>query len=397
MGEAMILHLDMDAFFASVEIMDNPRLRGRPVIVAGGGRSVVATASYEARKFGVHSAMPTAQARRLCPGGVFVPPRFSRYSEVSRKVMDALRGFTPVVEQASIDEAYLDAGGLGRSFSGVDGLVCAVRGAIRKATGGLTCSIGAAPVKFLAKICSDINKPDGVCILREEDMPAFLAELPVAKIPGVGRHTREELARFGITKAGDMLRYSSDFFASHFGKSGLVLLDRARGIDPGKVEPCREIRSESAEDTLLTDTRDREILKEMMRNQSEEVAARLRKRRLVGSTATVKIKYDNFKIITRSRTFSCPLASSKGLYEAACAILDSLELERPVRLIGVRLSGFGGVCREGSLLPLITGSPVPEEREKRNVRLERAMDDLRERFGMEIIRRGAPAGKTDGR
>ena len=194
-----------------------------------------------------------------------------------------------------------------------------------------------------------------------------------------------------------MLRYSSDFFASHFGKSGLVLLDRARGIDPGKVEPCREIRSESAEDTLLTDTRDREILKEMMRNQSEEVAARLRKRRLVGSTATVKIKYDNFKIITRSRTFSCPLASSKGLYEAACAILDSLELERPVRLIGVRLSGFGGVCREGSLLPLITGSPVPEEREKRNVRLERAMDDLRERFGAEIIRRGAPAGKTDGR
>ena len=219
MGEAVILHVDMDAFFASVEIMDNPRLRGRPVIVAGGGRSVVATASYEARKFGVHSAMPTAQARRLCPGGIFVPPRFSRYSEVSRKVMDALRGFTPVVEQASIDEAYLDAGGLGRSFSGVDGLVCAVRGAIRKATGGLTCSIGAAPVKFLAKICSDINKPDGVCILREEDMPAFLAELPVAKIPGVGRHTREELARFGITKAGDMLRYSSDFFASHFGKS----------------------------------------------------------------------------------------------------------------------------------------------------------------------------------
>lgn len=250
----MILHVDMDAFFAAVEIMDNPRLRGRPVIVAGAGRSVVATASYEARKFGVHSAMPTAQARRLCPCGVFVPPRFSRYSEVSRKVMDALRSFTPVVEQASIDEAYLDAGGFGRRFAGVEGLVCAVRGAIRKATGGLTCSIGAAPVKFLAKICSDINKPDGVCILREEDMPAFLAELPVAKIPGVGRHTREALARFGITKAGDMLRYSSDFFASRFGKSGLVLLDRARGIDPGKVEPCREIRSESAEDTLLTDS-----------------------------------------------------------------------------------------------------------------------------------------------
>lgn len=167
-------------------------------------------------------------------------------------------------------------------------------------------------MKFLAKICSDINKPDGVCILREEDMPAFLAELPVAKIPGVGRHTREALARFGITKAGDMLRYSSDFFASRFGKSGLVLLDRARGIDPGKVEPCREIRSESAEDTLLTDTRDRELLKEMMRNQSEEVAARLRKRHLVGSTATVKIKYDNFKVITRSRTFSCPLARRRA-------------------------------------------------------------------------------------
>lgn len=163
------------------------------------------------------------------------------------------------------------------------------------------------------------------------------------------------------------------------------------------MEPCRESRSESAEDTLLTDTRDRELLKEMMRNQSEEVAARLRKRHLVGSTATVKIKYDNFKVITRSRTFSCPLASSKGLYEAACAILDSLELERPVRLIGVRLSGFGGVRREGSLLPLLTGGPVPEEREKRNVRLERAIDDLRKRFGNDIIRRGAPAGQKDGR
>lgn len=389
----MILHVDMDAFFASVEIMDNPRLRGRPVIVAGGGRSVVATASYEARKFGVHSAMPTAQARRLCPGGVFVRPRFARYSEISHKVMDALRHFTPLVEPASIDEAYMDVSGLGRSYAGPEALICAVRRSIRKVTGGLTCSIGCAPVKFLAKICSDINKPDGVYILRAEDVTAFLAGLPVAKIPGVGRRMQEALGRFGIVKAGDMLRYSREFFAARFGKNGIVLLDRARGIDPRPVETERERKSESAEDTLLRDTRDTDVLKKMMRAQAEEVAAGLRKRHLAGRTVTVKIKYDNFRIITRSQTFDYQLASARGLYDAACAILDGVELERPVRLIGVRISGFGGVRREGSLLPLITRERSAAEEEKRNFRLDRTMDDLKKRFGKDIIRRGVPEGK----
>ncbi|MBQ2515968.1 MAG: helix-hairpin-helix domain-containing protein, partial [Desulfovibrio sp.] len=192
----MIVHVDMDAFFASVEQMDNPALRGRPVMVGGGDRGVVATASYEARRFGVHSAMPAGQARRLCPQGVFVRPRFDRYKELSGKVMEVLRAHSPLVEQASIDEAYLDAEGLERVYGSLPALVCSLRCAIRTATGGLTCSVGVAPVKFLAKICSDVNKPDGVFILETGDVEAFLATLPVRKIPGVGQYYAAKIVKY---------------------------------------------------------------------------------------------------------------------------------------------------------------------------------------------------------
>ena len=183
----MILHLDMDAFFAAVEQMDNPELRGKPVIIGGGLRGVVSTASYEARVFGVHSAMPIVTARRLCPQGIFVHGRRHRYSELSRAIMAALGDFSPLVEPASIDEAYLDATGLTRLFGPLEELIARIKSRVAEVTGGLTCSVGAAPVKFLAKICSDVNKPDGVFILRPEDVDDFLLPLEVGRLPNAGR------------------------------------------------------------------------------------------------------------------------------------------------------------------------------------------------------------------
>ena len=388
----MIVHVDMDAFFASVEQMDNPALRGRPVMVGGGERGVVATASYEARRFGVHSAMPAVQARRLCPEGIFVRPRFERYKELSGRIMEVLQAHSPLVEQASIDEAYLDAEGLERLYGSLAGLVCSLRCAIRSATGGLTCSVGAAPVKFLAKICSDVNKPDGVFILEPGDVDAFLASLPVRKIPGVGPRMAEALGKFGIRVASDMRRYSPDFFRTRFGRPGLVLLERAMGRDERSVEPVREAKSESAEETLARDTRDLELLRRILLAHAEKVGRRLRGRKLQGRTVTLKIKYADFTQITRSKTLEAPVASTQGIYGAARELLEAVSLKKAVRLIGVGVSNFGAPRERLTLLSLLNGGRSPElENEKRRMKLDRTLDALRERFGEAAVARGALA------
>ena len=388
----MIVHVDMDAFFASVEQMDNPALRGRPVMVGGGERGVVATASYEARRFGVHSAMPAVQARRLCPEGIFVRPRFERYKELSGRIMEVLQAHSPLVEQASIDEAYLDAEGLERLYGSLAGLVCSLRCAIRSATGGLTCSVGAAPVKFLAKICSDVNKPDGVFILEPGDVDAFLASLPVRKIPGVGPRMAEALGKFGIRVASDMRRYSPDFFRTRFGRPGLVLLERAMGRDERRVEPVREAKSESAEETLARDTRDLELLRRILLAHAEKVGRRLRGRKLQGRTVTLKIKYADFTQITRSKTLDAPVASTQGIYGVARELLEAVSLKKAVRLLGVGVSNFGAPRERLTLLSLLNGGRSPEfEGEKRRLKLDRTLDALRERFGEGVVARGALA------
>ncbi len=395
----MIVHVDMDAFFASVEQLDNPSLRGRPVMVGGGERGVVATASYEARRFGVHSAMPSSQARRLCPDGVFVRPRFDRYRELSAKVMEVLRAHSPVVEQASIDEAYLDACGLERLYGSLAGLVCSLRCAIRTATGGLACSVGAAPVKFLAKICSDVNKPDGVFILEAKDVDAFLQTLPIRKIPGVGAKMAEALGKFGIRFAADMRRYSPDFFKARFGRPGLVLLERAMGRDDRPVVPVREAKSESAEETLAKDTRDRELLRRILLAHAEKVGRRLRGQRLQGRTVTLKVKYADFTQITRSKTLEMPVASTQGIYGVARDLLDAVPLGKAVRLVGVGVSNFGSPRGRLTLLSLLNGGSLPEiEGEKRRLRLDRTLDAIRERFGEGAVARGslAPGGAGSG-
>ncbi|MBR6673691.1 MAG: DNA polymerase IV, partial [Mailhella sp.] len=241
------MHMDMDAFFASIEQLDDPSLRGKPLIVGGEHRGVVSTCSYEARKFGVHSAMPIAEARRRCPHGIYLRPRLRRYAEMSAIVRETLSRFSPLVEMASVDEAYLDATGLERLFGPVEELGRQLKEAVREATGGLTCSVGIAPVKFLAKISSEQRKPDGLFLLRPEDVPGFLESLPVRAVPGVGKHFAADLAQLGVKTCGDVSRYSEEFWHRKFGKAGVALWQRAQGIDPREVVPWTPPKSESAE------------------------------------------------------------------------------------------------------------------------------------------------------
>ena len=390
------MHIDMDAFYASVEQMDNPDLRGKPVIVGGASmRGVVSASSYEARKFGVRSAMPIFQAKRLCPHGIFVKGRMWRYKELSQQVMAVLHSFSPLVEQASIDEAYLDAGGLTRVFGPVEDMAKALKEAVSGKT-GLTCSIGLAPVKFLAKIASDMNKPDGLTIIYPEDVPALLAKLPVERIPGVGRKTMPELKRLGVTYAADVSRYPKDFWERRFGKAGHALYERGQGIDARGITPFEPPKSESAENTFETDTLDREYLAVWLLRQAERVGRNLRKQNLSGRTITLKVKYADFTNVTRARTLESPTNLTRVIFDTAKELLEELNPTRKMRLIGVGVSHFGDEekktapkTRQLSLIP--EENAVPEKEKKDAVResaVDKAMDAVRDKFGTHMVMRG---------
>ncbi|MFI3272793.1 MAG: DNA polymerase IV [Pseudomonadota bacterium] len=343
-----IMHIDMDAFFASVEELDAPELRGLPVIVGGGSgdgedirgeRGVVCAASYAARKFGVHSAMPLWQARRLCPKGIFVPTRKWRYAEKSAEVMAVFGDFSPVVEQASVDEAYVDATGLERIFGPVEEMAMELKRAVKART-GLTCSVGLAPVKFVAKIASDMRKPDGLFMVREEELGDFLASLPVGKIPGVGKKMLAALDLLGVRKVGDVLRQSQGFWEQRFGKGGLALYERAQGIDTRKVEPFTPPKSESAENTFSQNTKDMKVLRRWLLSQSERVGASLRRHGLVGRTVTLKVKFADFRQVTRSHSMRTHSNTTQVIFDEAMHLLEALALRDAVRLIGVGVSGL---------------------------------------------------------
>lgn len=380
-----IMHMDMDAFFASIEQLDDASLRGKAVIVGGEHRGVVSTCSYEARKFGVHSAMPIAEARRRCPHGIYIRPRMRRYAEMSTLVRETLSRFSPLVEMASVDEAYLDATGLERIFGPVEELGRQLKEAVREATGGLTCSVGIAPVKFLAKISSEQRKPDGLFLLRPEEVPVFLEGLSVRAVPGVGKHFFDDLARLGVKTCGDVSRYSEEFWQRKFGKAGAALWQRAQGIDPREVVPWTPPKSESAEVTLDEDTRDLDILRTWLLRHAERVGSSLRRHGLAGRTVTLKIKYADFRQITRQVTLPHRVNSTKTIYDTACTILEGVELADRVRLIGVGVSGFEeGGPSQLSLMP----EPKPQADEKRRGRLDKAVDALRDRYGRDAVVRG---------
>lgn len=340
----MIAHLDMDAFFASVEQMDCPQLRGKPVIIGGGERGVVSTASYEARVFGIHSAMPSALARKLCPQGIFLPGRFHRYREISLQVREALREFSPVVEVASIDEAYMDLGL--HTLAEAREIGARLKARVREATGGLTCSVGMAQAKFLAKICSDINKPDGIFILPPGEVANFLANLKVEKLPGVGRHMGASLHALGIATVGQLRQLSREFLSHRFGKWGEALYDRARGVDNRQVHENEPRKSEGAERTFHKDVRDRQELRSALAEHARRISASLQRHGHAGRTICLKIKFSDFTTITRSHTAPENVDSAEAIYAAASALLDNEPLPQPVRLIGISVSGFTRRARQ---------------------------------------------------
>lgn len=337
----MIFHVDMDAFYASVEIMDNPALKDRPVIVGGTGRrGVVAAASYAVRKFGVHSAMPMFMALQKCPQAIVIRPRRERYSEISREIMQVLDTFSPMVLKVSIDEAYLDMNASKLLFADTLSAVTAIKKAVWSKY-PLTCSIGAAPVKFLAKVVSDINKPNGHFIVEEDAMAAFIAQLPVEKVPGVGRHSAQALHLLGVTRLGDLAKIPPGVVERRLGKNGLHLLDLALGRDARTLEPAQARKSLGSEHTLDENTADKELLKAYLLAQSREVGSAIRMRGLYFSTVTLKIKYGDFTIQTRRKTLPYAACATKAIYDAACELLDGKPLKQPLRLIGVTVSGFG--------------------------------------------------------
>jgi DNA polymerase-4 len=336
-----IVHIDMDAFYASVEQRDDPQLRGKPVIVAWkGARSVVCAASYEARKFGVRSAMPTVRAERLCPNGVFLPPDFPRYRAVSRQVREIFMLHTDLIEPLSLDEAYLDVTQNKTGLPTATAVARAIRDKIRTEL-NLTASAGVAPNKFLAKIASDWKKPNGLFVIQPEEVDSFLAPLPVGRIPRVGKVTEEKLKGLTIQTVADLRRLELSELQRRFGRNGARLYELARGIDESAVVPDRPTQSISAEDTFAQDVLLSEM-EPMIRRLAEKTWEAARKESRVARTVVLKLKTSQFKILTRSSTPSTPPSSCEELTNIALALRERVALNsgQRFRLIGVGLSNF---------------------------------------------------------
>jgi len=377
-----IIHIDMDAFYASVEQHDNPALQGLPVIVGGdpGRRGVVSAASYEARVYGVHSAMPSSQARRLCPQGVFLPVRMHRYREVSDQVFQILREYTPLVEPLSLDESFLDVTGSEKLFGTALQIAMEVKRRIREAT-GLTASAGIAPNKFLAKIASDYKKPDGLVEVKPEEVQVFLRDLPISKLWGVGKSTEEVLKGMGILKVGQLAVFPAEKIERKLGKFGLELIALARGEDERPVSPESEAKSISQEETFTPDLEHLEQMRKVLLDQAEQVGWELRKQKLKGSTVTVKVRYPDFTLATRSQTLSSPTDQGIEIYRIALKLLSRTEaLRRRARLLGVGISHL--IHRDAPEQYLLFDSGG-----KKAERSIQAMDRIWEKFGPQAIKR----------
>jgi DNA polymerase IV len=336
-----IVHVDMDAFYASVEQRDDPGLRGRPVVVAWrGNRSVVCAASYEARRFGVHSAMPASRAERLCPDAIFVPPDFIRYRVVSRAVREIFQRHTDLIEPLSLDEAYLDVTENKTNLPTATRVAITIRQQIHDEL-NLTASAGVAQNKFLAKIASDWRKPNGLFVIQPDDVETFLPPLPVARIPGVGKVTETRLKQIGVLTIADLQALESSQLEAQFGRYGMRLYELARGIDHNKVVPDRPTKSISAEDTFERDIPLSET-EELIRRLAEKVWTASRKDGRVARTVVLKLKTSDFNILTRSHTPSIPPGSCEELTTIALFLRERIHLEptQRFRLVGVGLSNF---------------------------------------------------------
>ncbi len=337
-----IIHIDMDAFFASVEQLDHPEWRNKPVIVGGPAdkRGVVSTCSYEARAFGVHSAMPMARAQRLCPQGIFVSGNMRRYCEISDRIREIFLEITPLVEPLSIDEAFLDVTCNNLNCRSATLLAGEIRRRIYTET-GLTASAGVSFNKFLAKVASGMRKPAGLTVITPEKALPFLDSLPVEKFYGIGKVTAGKLRRMNIKTGRELKELSLETLVAHFGKAGAFYYDIVRGRDDRPVEPGDERKSVGRENTYARDIADPQLIRIHVRSLARKVARSLQKLSLAGKTVTLKVRYDNFQTVTRSASFHLPMDNGEAIGEVAAGLLAKTEaFSRPVRLLGVTVSNF---------------------------------------------------------
>ncbi|HEX6900352.1 MAG TPA: DNA polymerase IV [Thermoanaerobaculia bacterium] len=337
-----VLHCDMDCFYAAVHMRDDPSLRGKPVIIGGRpeSRGVVAAASYEVRKYGVHSAMPSSRARRLCPDAIFIPPDFRRYSRESEKIFAIYRELTPIVQAVSIDEAYLDVTDCLGEWGTATAVAREIRRRVREER-GLTVSVGVGPNRLIAKIASDFDKPDGLTVVPPGKVQAFLDPLPVRRLHGVGPATERALAEIKVQTVAELRAVPVEDLVERFGKHGRILYEFSRGIDDRPVETHQERKSLGTENTYAKDLTDFTEMEAEVDRMAQEVAVSLERRGLSGCTVTLKVRYEDFTTVTRSRTFAMPVGEATDIAACARDLLRRTEApSRPVRLIGVTASNL---------------------------------------------------------
>jgi DNA polymerase-4 len=372
----------MDAFYAAIEQLDDPALRGRPVLVGPPShRGVVLTASYEARPYGVGSAMPMVKARRLCPQAVIVAPRFDRYQEVSRKIMGVFADFSPEVEALSLDEAFLDMTGTEQLFGGPHTIGHRLKDAVREATGGLTASVGLSATKYVAKVASACRKPDGLTVVRPEETKAWLAPLPVSWLWGAGPKTQARLHRLGLYTIGEVADADPRFLATKLGSAGLHFHALANAEDSRPVTGRRTSKSIGSEHTLEKDVREKADIKFHLRRSAETIGRRLRQKRYVAFGVGVKLKTAEFQIMSRQRRLSEPTDVTERLYSVGADLLDEFDHRGPFRLVGMVAYDLIGLNDRVQLELFNTFA--------RHHRLEAAIDELAERFGADIVYRAS--------
>ena len=377
-----IIHIDLDAFFVAVEQVLNPELRGKPVVVGGRpeGRGVVAAASYEARAFGLHSGMPLKTASRLCPQAIFIEGSFPKYRDASQKFMAILADFSPFLEPMGLDEAYLDVTGFESIYGSIQQMAVAIKQRIKNEL-GLCASVGIASCKVVAKVASELSKPDGLLEVARGEEPSFLAPLPVAKLPGIGKKTERILKSLGINTIGDLSITPLSTLKSHFGASGEVLYRSASGIDDRKVELPGAAKSISRETTFDKDTKDRSLLKATLRYLGERVGADLRRQGKQTRCIVLKLRYADFTTITRSHTLPQTTDSDQTIFDTGTKLLNrELSLQKqPVRLIGIGVSNLVESGRQLAMLDLSA---------QRLEQLNKAIDRIRNKYGFTAIQTG---------
>lgn len=382
----MLLHIDMDAFYASIEQRDRPELRGKPVVVGGSsGRGVVSAASYEAREYGIHSAMPGRRAVKLCPHAVFLRGRIDHYAEVGRQVREIFHRYTPIVQPLSLDEAFLDVSGSQRLFGDAATIGRQIKDAIQREL-ELTASVGVAPLKFVAKIASDLGKPDGFVEVQPDQVIAFLDPLPVSRLWGVGRVGQQKLERLGLRRIGDIRVYHFETLKQRFGSWGEHLWKLANGIDHRTVVPDRSAKQISHERTFAEDITEEEMLRAVVSHLSEQVARRLRRHGRQARNVSIKYRRDDFQTYTRSQTLAAPTHSTDEVFRTAMELLTEMRRvqPRPVRLIGVSV---GGLSEKHAAEQLSLFDMQPNQGNQQEV--DKVVDRLRDQMGDKAIYRAA--------